>query len=102
SLMLIPYSALRGIGDSFFAPHDIKGFETAIFGGVIPSRWLQVHLHQQSARDLDYLMFLAHLSWFLLPFIWGLVIAFTDRKKLFEFSAWGVHFRYLTRLFRAR
>jgi membrane-associated phospholipid phosphatase len=99
SLMLIPYSALRGIGDSFFAPHDIKGFETAIFGGVIPSRWLQVHLHQQSARDLDYLMFLAHLSWFFLPFIWGLVIAFTDRKKLFEFYGWVLTLSYLSTLF---
>lgn len=99
ALLLIPYAAFRGIGDEFFQPHDLKGIETGLFGGVMPSRWLQVHLHQSSARNLDYTMFLAHLSWFFLPFVFGIVVACTERKKLLEFYAWLVVLSYLSTLF---
>jgi len=96
ALLLIPYAAFRGIGDEFFQPHDLKGIETGLFGGVMPSGWLQVHLHQINARNLDYTMFLAHLSWFFLPFVFGIVVACTERKKLVEFYAWLLVLSYLS------
>ncbi len=94
--MLIPYSSLRALGDAYFHPHRLEAIEQALFGGTAPTRWMQENLYDRDLVALDYAGFIAHVSWFFLPFIWGVVVAVTDRKKVLEFYGWVLALSYLS------
>jgi len=94
--MLIPYSSLRALGDAHFRPHHLEGIEQALFGGTTPTYWMQESVYKRDIVALDYAGFIAHVSWFFLPFIWGVVVAVTNRKKLLEFYVWILALSYFS------
>lgn len=96
SLMLIPYSSLRALGDAHFHPYHLEGIEQALFGGFTPTRWMQESVYERDIVAIDYAGFIAHFSWFFLPFVWGVVVALTDRKKILEFYVWILMLSYLS------
>lgn len=80
-----PYTAIRSIGDDLWSPHDIDGYESAMFGGTEPGRFLQAHLYAHDLAWLDYAGYLAHGLWFGVPFAFGIVLMVYQRERLMEF-----------------
>ncbi|HML97936.1 MAG TPA: phosphatase PAP2 family protein [Tepidiformaceae bacterium] len=98
ALLLLPYVAIRGKGDELFSPIGFEGLERAAFFGV-PTRFLQEHLYTRDMVWLDAFGLAMHLSWFFLPFVFSLVVAFTERKKMLEFYCWVLAASYLSTIF---
>lgn len=98
ALLLLPYVAIRGKGDELFSPVGLEGVEQAAFFGV-PTRSLQAHLYARDLVWLDAFGFVMHLSWFFLPFVFSLVLAVTERRKMLEFYCWVLAASYLSTIF---
>lgn len=80
-----PYTAIRSVGDDLWKAHDIDAYESAMFGGTEPGRFLQAHLYAHDLAWLDYAGYLAHGLWFGVPFAFGIVIMRYQRERLMEF-----------------
>lgn len=58
----------------------VAGFETAMFGGTLPSQWLQEHWHDSAHTQLhDVLLAVVHASFFVMPFVVAGVLWFRYR-----------------------
>ncbi len=85
---------VRRLGAHTFAPNDVEGIESVLFGGV-PTRWLQANLYQRGVPWLDFAGFAFHGIWFGLPFAWGFLAMRYERAKLAEFLSWTTVVVYL-------
>jgi hypothetical protein len=89
--VLLLYDHTRGIADTLGMPlhvSDIAAVEKAMFGGIMPSEWLQNHLYDPAHLHwYDVALSLVYLSHFCTIWIIGAVIYVRSRE------AWGGYAR---------
>ena len=86
---LLVHGILRGLGDEWMGPVDIRGLETAVFF-ISPPEWLQENIQRRDIVQLDYLAFLNHVFWFPLPLLMSLAITRKKPEVTGEFFLWIV------------
>jgi membrane-associated phospholipid phosphatase len=94
-LLLMPYIAIRSLGDGWLPWHDGEALERRFFFGT-PTRFLQDHIYARDLTWFDFAGFLLHISWFIAPLVVFVVIAIFERKRFPEFIAWCLACSYLS------
>lgn len=89
------HGVLRGLGDEWLTPVDVRAIEAAIFF-VSPPEWLQQNIQRHDIVQLDYLAFLNHVFWFPLPLLMALALTRKKPAVVGEFFAWIVTLSLLT------
>lgn len=97
SVIVAAYAVLRSVCDEVLPPQDPEHFERSLFGGL-PTIFLQSHLYPGN-EWLDYAGFLAHISWFFAPLVFGLVVTLVERRRLMEYLGWLIAMAYLSDVF---
>lgn len=70
-----------GAGIALAGQSTISSFEAGLFGGVLPTTWLQDHLYDpQRLAPYDFALVAVHLSFFITPFALGLALWFRRRS----------------------
>lgn len=90
--VLVVYDYLRGWADTAGMPtwwHPQIDLDTAIFGGVQPTVWLQEHLEYRDVRWYDVLACACYFSFFFLPYITAGVMWLRGRR---DFYRWTLRF----------
>ena len=90
--VLIAYDHLRGIADTMGMPtwwHPQLDVDKTIFGGRIPTIWLQSHLRHPDIRWWDVLTAVVYISFFFLPYVTAGVLWLRSRA---EFRRWAGRF----------
>jgi len=87
------FNLLRAVADNAGFALGSRGavsrFETAAFGGALPSRWLQYRFYDPGHTQLhDVILALVHASFFVMPFVAGGVLWFRYRT-LFGRYCWA-------------
>jgi membrane-associated phospholipid phosphatase len=96
--LLSGYTWLRSIGDEVFAPRQIGSFEQAIFG-VVPSEFLQRHIYERDVIWLDFIGYLFHVSWFMVPYFVAFAILVRAPHRLLEYFGWVILTHYVGAVF---
>ncbi len=91
------YAVLRSVCDEALPQQDPEHLERSLFGGV-PTILLQSHSYPGN-EWLDYAGFLAHISWFFAPLVFGLVVTLVERRRLMEYLGWLIAMAYLSDVF---
>ena len=93
ALVLIAYDHLRGIADTMGMPtwwHPQLDVDKALFGGRVPTIWLQEHLHYPGdLRWWDDLFALTYASFFFLPYVTAAVLWLRNRA---QYRRWAARF----------
>jgi membrane-associated phospholipid phosphatase len=91
--VLIVYDHLRGVADTLGMPtwwHPQLDVDKALFGGRVPTLWLQEHLsYYPDVRWWDVVTGLAYISFFFLPYVTAAVLWLRSRA---EFRRWASRF----------
>jgi hypothetical protein len=90
--VLIVYDHLRGISDTMGMPtwwHPQLDVDKALFGGRVPTVWLQEHLRYRDVRWWDVLASLVYISFFFLPYVTAGVLWLRSRT---DFRRWAARF----------
>ena len=90
--VLIAYDHLRGIADTMGMPtwwHPQLDVDKALFGGRVPTIWLQAHLNHPDVRWYDVVASLVYISFFFLPYVTAGVLWLRSRT---EFRRWAGRF----------
>lgn len=96
--LLSGYTWLRSLGDEVFAPRRIGSLEQAIFGAV-PSEFLQRHIYERDVIWLDFIGYLFHVSWFMVPYFVAFAILVRAPHRLLEYFGWVILTHYLGAVF---
>ena len=92
ALVLIAYDYLRGLSDTLGMPTwwtpqlDVDKF---LFGGTVPTIWLQEHFKYATAGWWDVTVSLTYVSFFVLPYLTAAVFWLRSRA---EFRRWAGRF----------
>jgi PAP2 superfamily len=72
-VLFLAYEAMRGFaGSTGLAPHDVSPLEEDLFGGWLPTHWLQLHLYDPSRISLlDWVAMSLYFMHFVLPIVVG-------------------------------
>lgn len=89
------HGVLRGLGDEWRTPVDVRAVEATLFV-VSPPEWLQQHIQRHDIVQIDYLAFLNHVFWFPLPLLMALALTRKKPAAVGEFFAWIVTLSMLT------
>ena len=98
ALVLIAYDYLRGLADSLGMPTWWKPqleVDKFMFGGTVPTIWLQEHFKYAKATWWDVTVSLTYVSFFLLPYLTAAVFWLRSRA---EFRRWAGRFVSLSLL----
>lgn len=90
--VLIAYDHLRGIADTLGMPtwwHPQLDVDKALFGGRVPTVWLQERLRDVDPRWWDVVASLVYISFFFLPYVTAGVLWLRSRV---EFRRWALRF----------
>ncbi|MGN6255686.1 MAG: phosphatase PAP2 family protein [Solirubrobacterales bacterium] len=89
-LVLCAYDFSRGAADSLgigVHVHPMVDFDRFLFGGEVPTEWLQAHLYDPEAVHWwDVLFTLVYTSYFIVPFVLAGVLWARDRLAFERFS----------------
>ncbi len=87
--LIAAYEGLRDLVPLINAPHhDLGWVDSALFGGRIPSSWLQAHFYRPQSIDWeDSLATAAYFAYYLIPAFVGLVWWFKSRTEYHRFAA---------------
>ncbi|MGN6664158.1 MAG: phosphatase PAP2 family protein [Solirubrobacterales bacterium] len=89
-LVLCAYDFSRGAADSLGTGvhvHPMVDFDRFLFGGEVPTEWLQAHLYDpQAVHWWDVLFTLVYTSYFIVPFVLAGVLWARDRLAFERFS----------------
>src|SRR5438270_12710518 len=88
-LLFFAYEAMRGFAaKTGFAPHDLSGFEQAVFAGTLPTLTLQhAFYHVESVSPQDVLAMFFYFMHFPLPILVGFVFWLRSREHYHRFIA---------------
>ncbi len=86
-LLFLLYEVMRGFAaKTGFAPHDLSGPERLLFGGGLPSEWLQQALYRPGQVDLiDLLTMGMYFLHFVLLVAVGFIFWLRDRRHYWHF-----------------
>lgn len=87
------FAHLRGFADDTFIPVRIQyviDLEAILFAGIIPTEWLQMHLYTGQKGMLEFLLIGVHLSYFLAPHAFALLIWQQAPRLLARYTATAV------------
>ncbi len=86
-LLFLLYEVMRGFAaKTGFAPHDLSGPERLLFGGALPSEWLQQVLYgPKSVGWVDLLSMGLYFLHFPLPVAVGFIVWLRDRRHYWHF-----------------
>ena len=88
-LLFFAYEVMRGFAaKTGFPPHDLGSVEKALFGGNLPTLWLQSHLyHPQVIEPWDWLAIVLYFMHFVLPVVVGFVFWVGSREHYWRYIA---------------
>ncbi|HEX6547434.1 MAG TPA: phosphatase PAP2 family protein [Candidatus Dormibacteraeota bacterium] len=83
-ILFLAYEAMRGFAaKTGLAPHDVSGLERALFGGQVPTIWLQEQFYDPSRISIqDWIGMFFYFMHFPLPIVVGFVI-WTESRDLY-------------------
>jgi hypothetical protein len=83
-VLFLAYEAMRGFAaKTGFAPHDVSGLERSLFGGQIPTVWLQQHFYDPNRISIqDWLGMFFYFMHFPLPIVVGFLL-WTESRELY-------------------
>lgn len=86
-ILFMAYEVMRGFAArTGFAPHDVSGLERGIFGGQLPSLWLQQHFYDpRSIHPWDWLAIGFYFLHFPLPMVVAFVFWLNSREHYWRF-----------------
>ncbi len=90
--MLIVYDSMRGLADNLNSHVNYSqmiDFDRWLFGGSLPTSWLQAHLWHGQVQWYDFYFYFLYTLHFLVPLILGLVL-WKWRPKLYWPFVWTV------------
>jgi len=87
--LIAAYEGLRDLVPLINAPHhDLSWIDSDLFGGRIPSSWLQSHFYHPPSIDWeDTLATITYFAYYLIPVVVGLVWWFKSRREYHRFAA---------------
>ena len=88
SVLQVPFTLIRSVGDDLWAPHDFEKYEAMVFGGRTPGSWLQANIYARDVPWFDYAGYLLHGFWFGVPIAFGIVLMVYQRERFLEFFTW--------------
>jgi hypothetical protein len=97
-LALSGYTYLRSAGDEIFSARRVGSIEQALFG-TVPAEFLQRHIYERDLIAVDFLGYLFHVSWFMVPYFAAFGLMLKARHRLLEFLGWVILTHYLGALF---
>jgi len=92
ALVLLAYDYLRGLSDTLGMPTwwtPQLNVDKFLFGGTVPTVWLQEHFKYRAAGWWDVTVSLTYVSFFLLPYVTAAVFWLRSRA---EFRRWAGRF----------
>ena len=86
-VLFFAYEVMRGFAYSTgFVAHDISGLEKALFGGVLPSLWLQQHFYDPNRIGWqDWAGMFFYFMHFVVPVVVGFVFWTRSREHYWRF-----------------
>ena len=86
-VLFLAYEMMRGFAaKTGFAPHQLGPFETAVFGGQLPTVWLQHAIYRPNQIMLwDWLAMGFYFMHFALPIAVGFIFWLRDRERYWRF-----------------
>ena len=76
-ILLLMYDSFRGIADDLAGrAHyaEMINFDKALFGGTLPTTWLQQHLAVPEVLWYDYYFYLLYMAHFIVPVLFGIYL----------------------------
>ena len=88
-LLFFAYEAMRGFASKTgFPPHDLSGFERAVFGGTIPTLILQKAFYQPGVVGIqDVIAMVFYFMHFVLPIVIGFIFWLNSREHYRRYIA---------------
>jgi membrane-associated phospholipid phosphatase len=93
--IVLAHASIRGLGDQFRGVSSVHDLERALFGGTVPTSWLQDRVQSHDFVWVDFLGFLAHAAWFISPWLLAFTVMVARRDRLLELFAWMVAVMYV-------
>jgi len=86
-VLFFAYEAMRGFAaKTGLAPHDLSGIERLLFGGTLPTLFLQQHFYDpQSVRPQDVVALVLYFLHFPLPIVVGFIFWTRSREHYWRF-----------------
>lgn len=86
--LVVAYETVRDLVPVFGAPHHYLGWiDSSLFGGQLPSIWLQSSLHRSQPVDWeDTAATAVYFAYYVVPFIVGLLWWFKKRSSYFRYA----------------
>jgi membrane-associated phospholipid phosphatase len=88
-VLLVAYEGLRDLEPRIGAPHhDLAWIDRALFGGQLPTIWLQSHFYRPQALQWQDIMATAiYFAYYIAPLVVGLLLWSKDRRQYHRFAA---------------
>jgi membrane-associated phospholipid phosphatase len=95
--LIVPYTAIRSVGDDLFPWHDGASFELGP-GAWSATQALQEALYSRDLVWLDFAGFLLHIGWFFVPLAFAVALVVLERRRLMEYFGWLLAAAYVSTL----
>lgn len=86
-ILFLAYEAMRGFaGETHLPPHDVGRYEEALFGGTLPTLWLQQRLYDpHRISPLDWAATVLYFMHFVVPLVAGFALWVRSREDYWQF-----------------
>lgn len=86
-VLFFAYEVMRGFaGSSGLTPHDVSGLERGLFGGVLPTVWLQEHFYSPHVISWqDWVGMFFYFMHFVLPVVVGFIFWARSREHYWRY-----------------
>jgi hypothetical protein len=87
---VVGLTQVRGVVDGLGMPVHGADLERAMFGGVLPSAWLQDRLLSVWPEGFSWASVVVHASWFFVPWLAAVLVTVKRRERMGSFARWWV------------